>query len=128
MSVALSVPYDVARHNLVDPISTDIVVTLAKVSKRAVCNIKRTGLYLSNAGATVNAVPLIWANIGTGDFFEQFSMEGVDEKFDEIWLTLSPEQLSNALNVFKHSIKSIKMKLTKKQFPCISIDVEVVRF
>lgn len=53
-------------------------------------------------------------------------MEGVDDKFEEIWLTFSPEQLSNALNVLKYSIKSIKMKLTKKQFPCLSVDIEVV--
>lgn len=83
-------------------------------------------MYFSNAGAAVNSVPLVWAIVGTANFFEQFSMGGVDEQFDEIWLTFSPEQLSNALNIFKYSIKSIKMKLTKKQFPCLSIDVEVV--
>lgn len=84
-------------------------------------------MYFSNAGATVNSIPLLWANIGTVNFFEQFSMDGVDEKCDEIWLTFSPEQLSNALNVFKYAIKSIKIKLTKKQFPCLTIDIEVVR-
>lgn len=104
----------------------DIIVTFAKISKRAVCNIKSSGMYFSNAGAAVNSVPLVWANIGTANFFEQFSMDGVDEKLNEIWLTFSPEQLSNALNIFKYSIKSIKMKLTKKQFPCLSIDIEVV--
>lgn len=107
--------------------SADIIVTFAKISKRAVCNIKSSGMYFSNVGATVSSVPLLWIDIGTANFFEQFSMEGVDENFKDIWLTFSPEQLSNALNVFKYSIKSIKIKLTNKQFPCLSIDIEVVR-
>lgn len=37
------------------------------------------------------------------------------------------EQLANALITLKtHFIKSIVMKLTKKQFPCLSIDIEMV--
>lgn len=83
-------------------------------------------MYFSNVGSTVNSVPLLWANIGTDQFFERFVTEGTDEEFDEIWLTVSPEQLSNALNVFKHSVTSIKMSLKKNQFPCLSLEIDVV--
>lgn len=83
-------------------------------------------MYFSNVGSAVSSIPLLWANIGIDHFFERYSMDGVDKTFDEIWLTVSPEQLSNALNVFKHSVKSIKLQLTKNQFPCISVEVEVV--
>lgn len=37
------------------------------------------------------------------------------------------EQLANALNTLKtHFVKGIVIKLTKKQFPCLSIDIEMV--
>lgn len=37
------------------------------------------------------------------------------------------EQLATALNTVKtHFVKVIVMKLTNKQFPCISIDIEMV--
>lgn len=36
------------------------------------------------------------------------------------------EQLATALNTFKNFVKMVKIKLTKKQFPCLSIDIEMV--
>lgn len=78
-------------------------------------------------------------------------MRGVDNQFDEIWLSLHPgnkairrmkkmiilvksiyfiaEQLTNALSTLKTNfIRAIIIKLTKKQFPCLSIDIEHVNY
>lgn len=53
-------------------------------------HIKKTGLCISNIGIGINANPTVWSDIGKDNFFAQFSMKGVDEQFDEIWLTLYP--------------------------------------
>lgn len=36
------------------------------------------------------------------------------------------DQFANALNMLKYFVRSIKLKLTNKQFPCITIDTEAV--
>ncbi|XP_031637014.1 checkpoint protein HUS1-like [Contarinia nasturtii] len=104
-----------------------IVATFARLSKRAVFNIKKDSLCISNIGIGMNANPTAWSEIGHEHFFAQFNMKGVDEQFDEIWLTFYPEQLAIALNMLKtHFVKVIVVKLTNKQFPCLSIDIEMV--
>lgn len=103
----------------------NIVTTFAKLSKRAIFNITTDGIVLSNIGATINTTPLLWAVIDKTDLFSTFAMEGVDQKNNEIWLNFYPEQIATALNTFKNFVKVIKIKLTKKQFPCLSIDIEM---
>lgn len=68
----------------------DIVASFARLSKRAVFNIKKSGLCISNIGIGINAMPIAWSEIGSENFFAYFNMKGVDERYDEIWLTLYP--------------------------------------
>ncbi|XP_055308716.1 checkpoint protein HUS1 [Sitodiplosis mosellana] len=104
----------------------NIVSTFARLSKRAVFNIRKSGLCISNVGIGINANSIAWSQIESKNFFAHFNMKGVDESYDEIWLTLYPEQLATALNTVKtHFVKVIVLKLTNKQFPCISVDIEM---
>lgn len=44
----------------------------------------------------------------------------------ELFRSYFAEQLANALNTSKQFVKAIRIKLTKKQFPCLSITIEMV--
>ena len=53
-------------------------------------------------------------------------MEGVSSEDNEICLEVSPENLSRALKTVQ-SAKSVKVKLTKKHCPCLTVAAELVR-
>lgn len=62
---------------------------------------KKNSLHISNVGSSSQSNPLLWANIEKDDFFVQFSMDGVDEHFNEIWLTFSPGKKTKKKNEIK---------------------------
>lgn len=53
-------------------------------------------------------------------------MEGVSSEDNEICLEVMPENLSRALKTVQ-SAKTVKIKLTKKHCPCLTITAELVR-
>lgn len=65
-------------------------MTFSRLSKRTTFVIKETGIYISNVGTGININPTAWSEIGKDNFFAHFNMKGVDENFNEIWLTLYP--------------------------------------
>ena len=52
-------------------------------------------------------------------------MEGVSEDSNEIYLEFSPENLVKALKTAQ-SAKWVKVKLTKKHSPCLTVEVDLV--
>lgn len=60
-----------------------------------------------------------------GNFFDEFQMEGVAADHNEIYLELTPENLSRALKTAQ-SAKAVKIKLTNKHCPCLKVSVELV--
>lgn len=52
-------------------------------------------------------------------------MEGVAAEHNEIYLELVPENLSRALKTAQNA-KAVKIKLTNKHCPCLSVAVELV--
>lgn len=84
-------------------------------------------MLFSNAGSAISLVPLVWARIGTHNFFGEFRMSGVSAEHDAIHLKFSPEQMSFALNVLKQpNVKSMKIKLADVEGVCLSVDIEMV--
>ena len=61
-----------------------------------------------------------------GHFFDEYAMEGVSPEANEIYLELSPENLLKALKTAQNA-KWIKIKLTKKHAPCLTVEVDLVR-
>lgn len=56
-----------------------------------VFNIKNNGLSISNIGIGIGSNNFCaQSEIGSNNFFALFNMKGVDERYDEIWLTLYP--------------------------------------
>ncbi|XP_043920825.1 checkpoint protein HUS1 isoform X3 [Protopterus annectens] len=66
----------------------------------------------------------MWCELSQGNFFDEFQMEGVSADNNEIYLELSPENLSRALKTVQ-AAKAVKIKLTKKHCPCITLAVEL---
>lgn len=68
----------------------DIIVTFSKLSKEAVFNIKENGINMINNSTAMSTSPFLWATIDQNAFFSQFSMNGVDDEYNAIWLALNP--------------------------------------
>lgn len=60
------------------------------------------------------------------NFFDEYQMEGVSSEDNEICLEVTPENLSRALKTVQNA-KAVKVKLTKKHCPCLTIAAELVR-
>lgn len=60
------------------------------------------------------------------NFFDEYQMEGVSSEDNEICLEVTPENLSRALKTVQNA-KSVKVKLTKKHCPCLTVAAELVR-
>lgn len=53
-------------------------------------------------------------------------MEGVSAEQNDIYLELAPENLSRALKTAQNA-KAVKIKLTNKHCPCLTVAVELVK-
>ncbi|XP_075777813.1 checkpoint protein HUS1 isoform X2 [Pelodiscus sinensis] len=66
----------------------------------------------------------MWCELNQGNFFDEFQMEGVAAEYNEIYLELTPENLSRALKTAQNA-KTVKIKLTNKHCPCLTLAVEL---
>ncbi|XP_051872452.1 checkpoint protein HUS1 isoform X2 [Pristis pectinata] len=66
----------------------------------------------------------MWCQLFQGNFFDEFQIEGVSAEYNEIYLELTPENLSRSLKTSQNA-KTVKIKLTMKHCPCITIAVEL---
>ncbi|XP_020021002.1 checkpoint protein HUS1 isoform X2 [Castor canadensis] len=67
----------------------------------------------------------MWCELEQENFFSEFQMEGVSAENNEIYLELTSENLSRALKTAQNA-KALKIKLTNKHFPCLTISVELL--
>ncbi|XP_053323757.1 checkpoint protein HUS1 isoform X3 [Spea bombifrons] len=67
----------------------------------------------------------MWCELSQGNFFDEYQMEGVSAEQNEIYLELVPENLSRALKMAQNA-KTVKIKLTNKQSPCLTVAVELI--
>ena len=58
-------------------------------------------------------------------FFGEYNMEGVSAEANEIYLEIIPDNLGKALRSTSNA-RSLKIKLTKKNVPCLTFEVELV--
>ncbi|PRD20578.1 UNVERIFIED_CONTAM: Checkpoint protein HUS1 [Trichonephila clavipes] len=66
----------------------------------------------------------LWCEIPQDHYFCEFNMEGLSKENNEIYLEF---QIDNLITAFKsaQAAKSIKLKLTKKHVPCLTLEVEL---
>lgn len=103
---------------------TRVVTTISKLIKSCVLRITPSALYFILSEKVVNGGIQIWCELPQGHFFDEFAMEGVSAEANEIYLEMAPENLVKALRTGQMA-KWIKIKLTKKHTPCITVEVDL---
>lgn len=106
----------------------DIITTLSKISnnKEAAMIIKTNQIQLIISENAAHSIPSIWAEVDKDSFFPEYTMNGVDEEHNnQIILTFSPVKMANALSQLKGVVKYCKIKLTNKDFPCLTVQLEI---
>ncbi|XP_060079892.1 checkpoint protein HUS1-like [Ylistrum balloti] len=103
---------------------TRIVGTLSKLIRTCVLRITSGNWYFILSERAVNGGIQIWSELPQGHFFDEYAMEGVSEEDNEIFLELAPENLMKALKTAQ-SAKWLKIKLTKKHTPCLTVEVDL---
>ncbi|XP_022237466.1 checkpoint protein HUS1-like [Limulus polyphemus] len=103
---------------------TKVVATVAKVAKIVALRLSPSHLFLVLNEQVVNGGTSMWCSLSQDHFFNEYNMEGVSAENNEIYLELTIENLLRALKS-AHSAKSLKIKLTKKRVPCLTIEVEL---
>ncbi|KAF4526617.1 hypothetical protein B566_EDAN015386 [Ephemera danica] len=106
---------------------SNLLITLAKLCKSCVLRICPDKLYfVLNEEAGLPGHVLSWCVMEQSHFFNEYTMEGVSETHNEIVMKFSPEMMSTSLNSKQISLaKSVKIKLTNKQHPCLTFQIEL---
>ena len=95
------------------------IPTKLSISWLFYCDLGEVSLY--SLSSSLRCIPPFQAN-----FFDEYQMEGVTSEDNEICLEVSPENLSRALKTIQNA-KAVKVKLTKKHCPCLTVAAELVR-
>ncbi|KAG8229953.1 hypothetical protein J437_LFUL008526 [Ladona fulva] len=107
---------------------TNIVTTIAKIAKMCTLRITPEKIYfIALDEKAIRGMPTLWCVLKQAHFFNEYNMVGVSETHNEIYLSFSPDMLAKPLNSLKPSpaTKSVKIKLTNKQSPCLTIEIEL---
>ncbi|CAG4944974.1 unnamed protein product [Parnassius apollo] len=104
---------------------SNIVSTISKLSKECVLRLSTDQIYFivsdDNSGPTP---PILWCEIPQSMFFSEYQLIGVDYEHNDIYLGFTSANLARPLVTLK-SAKTLKMKLTKKQCPCLTLEIEM---
>ncbi|XP_077561936.1 hus1-like checkpoint clamp component isoform X2 [Haemaphysalis longicornis] len=116
------------RGRIVDALSiqqfSKIVHTVSKLAKDTTVRITTDCVYFILNEDAVSGGGWLWADIPQETLFQEFNMQGVSEEFNEIYLDVVVDHLVKALRSAA-AAKSLKMKLTKKQTPCLTFEIEL---
>ncbi|KAJ7322741.1 hypothetical protein JRQ81_019028 [Phrynocephalus forsythii] len=103
---------------------TRVINTVAKLAKTCMLRLTVDKLYFILSDKVANGGISMWCELNQGSFFDEFQMEGVATENNEIFLEVTSENLSRALKTAQNA-KSVKIKLTNKQCPCLTVAVEL---
>uniref|UniRef100_A0AAZ1XTW1 Checkpoint protein n=1 Tax=Oreochromis aureus TaxID=47969 RepID=A0AAZ1XTW1_OREAU len=94
------------------------------LTKMCVLRLTPDNLFFVLSGKVANGGVSMWCELSQANFFEEYQMEGVSSEDNEICLEVTPENLSRALKTVQNA-KAVKVKLTKKHCPCLTIAAEL---
>ncbi|KAM3929486.1 checkpoint protein HUS1 isoform 1-T1 [Leptodactylus fuscus] len=103
---------------------TRVVNTITKLTKSCTLRLTANNLYFILTDKVANGGVSMWCELCQANFFDEYQMEGVSAEQNEIYLELVPENLSRALKTAQNA-KAIKIKLTNKHCPCLTVAVEL---
>lgn len=101
---------------------TNIINVLSRLTKQ--CTLKLTPSELCFSVGD-DRVSMVWAELSQDHFFSEYVMTGVTEEQNEIYLEFDATMLARSLGSLRMTAKSVKMKLTNKRQPCLSLEIEL---
>ncbi|XP_037389956.1 checkpoint protein HUS1 isoform X5 [Pygocentrus nattereri] len=104
---------------------TRVLNTITKLTKTCVLRLTVDNVYFVLSGKVANGGVSMWCELLQVNFFDEYQLEGVSSEANEICLEVAPENLSRALKTAQNA-KSVKIKLTKKHCPCLTLAAELV--
>uniref|UniRef100_UPI00358F15F8 checkpoint protein HUS1 n=1 Tax=Myxine glutinosa TaxID=7769 RepID=UPI00358F15F8 len=103
---------------------TRVLNTIAKLTKTCTLHLSSDKLYFIVSDRAANGGVTIWCELVQNNFFDEYQMDGLSVEFNEIYLDIPPDSIARALKTAQ-SAKSVKIKLTKKHCPYLTLDVEL---
>ncbi|KAK3783866.1 hypothetical protein RRG08_001898 [Elysia crispata] len=103
---------------------SNVVNTISKLVKTCIMRITEDKVFFILSERVNDGGAQIWCELPQSHFFDEFAMEGVSAESNEIYLEVAPDLLVRSLRT-AHSAKWVKVKLTKKNFPCLTIEVDL---
>ncbi|XP_076684723.1 hus1-like checkpoint clamp component [Andrena cerasifolii] len=114
------------RCRMVDVIAmrdfTNIVNIISRLTKQ--CTLRLTPNVVSFSVGH-DRVSMVWAELNQSHFFSEYVMNGVTEEQNEIYLELDATMLARSLGSLRMTAKSVKIKLTNKRQPCLTLEIEL---
>ncbi|XP_045053336.1 checkpoint protein HUS1 isoform X4 [Desmodus rotundus] len=104
---------------------TRVSCMVAKLARACTLRIRPQKLNFILADTAAGGGVSMWCELPQENFFSEFQMEGVSEENNEIYVELTSENLFRALKTAQNA-RSLKVKLTNKHFPCLTVSVELV--
>ncbi|XP_064471347.1 checkpoint protein HUS1-like [Ornithodoros turicata] len=101
-----------------------VVTTIAKLAKVVAIRFTLDGVFFIVNDDVVGGGGGVWAEVPQESIFQEFNMVGVSEEFNEIYLEVVINNLASVLKSTDQA-KAVKMKLTKKQTPCLTFEIEL---
>lgn len=101
---------------------SDIVNIISRLTKQ--CTLRLTPNVLSFSVGD-DRVSMVWAELSQIHFFSEYVMNGITEEQNEIYLELDATMLARSLGSLRMTAKSVKIKLTNKRQPCLTLEIEL---
>ncbi|CAG5116939.1 unnamed protein product, partial [Candidula unifasciata] len=103
---------------------TNIVGTISKLIKTCIMRITMDKVFFILSERIGDGGAQIWCELSQSHFFDEYAMEGVSKEDNEIYLEVHPDLLLRSLKT-AHSAKWVKVKLTKKHVPCLTVEIDL---
>jgi HUS1 checkpoint protein len=104
----------------------NVATSLSKFSKECVMRITTRKVYfIISEEDNGPRRPLAWCELPVSFYFKEYNVVGVNEEYNEIYLEFSTALLARSVSPLKQSVKSLKIKLTNKDSPCLTLEMEL---
>lgn len=103
---------------------TRVITTISKLTKTCVLRLTPDNLFFVMCSKVANGGVSMWCELSQANFFDEYQMDGVNADNNEICLEVTVENLARSLKTIQ-AAKSVKVKLTKKHCPCLTIAAEL---
>ncbi|XP_057293140.1 checkpoint protein HUS1-like isoform X3 [Hydractinia symbiolongicarpus] len=102
-----------------------ILSTVSKICKSCTLRLSGGQVIFTQTERVASGGTNLWVEINQGDFFDEYRIEGKDDR-NEIYLEVVNENLLRAMKSGQNA-QSIKIKLTKKQTPCLTFEISLIK-